>query len=181
MQGAELSIYPELEITKVSDVLQYLLRIWSFMRVFSLEYGKVHLDLQPWKSFLNLFQSKMHMQLYLMHRDCLATISNIYQFCYSGNSWLTYDVIFSSFVFFGQNIHKVTNIKIQGLFSKKNMSSLSLMLNQQAPVWIFSEITHFAFKVSLPPTNPSTSPLCTIWMQLNLYYSPCALFSLLLS
>ena len=38
-----------------------------------------HLDLQPQKSFLNLFQSKMHMQLAIFNR--LFTIHHIYQFC----------------------------------------------------------------------------------------------------
>ena len=31
------SIYAEVEITRISDIFQYLLRIRSFMRVFSLE------------------------------------------------------------------------------------------------------------------------------------------------
>ena len=64
------SIYAELQITKVSNIFQYLLRIWSFTRVFSLEWESSSWFIL-WKSFLNLFHYKV--QSYLA--DCLPYLS----------------------------------------------------------------------------------------------------------
>ena len=71
-----------------SNLVTRRISLWFFPMVFDgipshfippVWNGKAHLDLQPRKSFLNLFQSKMHMQLAIFNR--LFSIHHIYQFC----------------------------------------------------------------------------------------------------